>query len=139
VRIRESKTEAGRRTVALPPFAAAALEHHHARQRAERKAADYWDDPRLVFTSSIGSKLDRRNVLRWWHNLTVRAGVGRRRFHGRHTAATIMLNNGVPLEVVSSTLGHSGLAITADVYAKVGAKLQREAAEAMEGVLGAKA
>jgi integrase len=140
VRIRESKTEAGRRTVALPPFAAAALEDHHARQRVEREVADYWDDPRLVFTSSIGTKLDRRNVLRWWHDLTVRAGVGRRRFHAsRHTAATIMLNNGVPLEVVSSTLGHSGLAITADVYAKVGAKLQREAAAAMEGVLGVKA
>jgi integrase len=136
VRIRESKTEAGRRTVALPPFAAAALEDHHARQRAEREAADYWDDPKLVFTSSIGTKLDRRNVLRWWHELTVRAGVGRRRFHAsRHTAATLMLNNGVSLEVVSATLGHSGLAITADVYARVGAKLQRQAADAMEGVL----
>jgi hypothetical protein len=36
---------------------------------------------------------------------------------------------------VSATLGHSGLAITADVYARVGAKLQRQAADAMEGVL----
>ena len=136
VRITESKTEAGRRNVALPPFATAALKAHRGRQREERMAADYWDDPGLVFTTSIGTKLDRRNVLRWWHDLTVRAGVGRRRFHAsRHTAATLMLNNGVPLEVVSATLGHSGLAITADVYAKVGAKLQREAADAIEGVL----
>ena len=51
-------------------------------------------------------------------------------------AATLMLNNGVPLEVVSTTLGHAGLAITADVYAKVGAKLQRTAADTMQEVLG---
>ena len=44
-------------------------------------------------------------------------------------------HSGVSLEVVSATLGHSGLAITADVYARVGAKLQRQAADAMEGVL----
>jgi hypothetical protein len=42
----------------------------------------------------------------------------------------------VPLEVVSATLGHSGLSITADAYAKVGAKLQGQPADAIEGVLG---
>jgi hypothetical protein len=59
----------------------------------------------LVFASSIRTRLDRRNVLRWWHDLTVRADGGGRRFHAsRHTAATPMLNKGVPLEV-SATLG----------------------------------
>ena len=48
-----------------------------------------------------------------------------------------MLNAGVPLEVVSATLGHASLAITSDVYAKVGPELQRTAAEAIEGVLWA--
>jgi hypothetical protein len=49
-----------------------------------------------------------------------------------------MLNNGVPLEVVSATLGHAGLAITADVYAKVRPALQPQAAETMDDVLGPK-
>jgi hypothetical protein len=47
-----------------------------------------------------------------------------------------MLNSGVPLEVVSKTLGHAGLAITADVYATVEPELQRTAADAMQAVLG---
>jgi site-specific recombinase XerD len=47
-----------------------------------------------------------------------------------------MLNNDVPLEVVSSTLGHAGLAITADVYAQVQMRLLRKAADTMETVLG---
>ena len=35
----------------------------------------------------------------------------------RHTAATLLLEQGVPLQVVSAVLGHAGLAIVADVYA----------------------
>jgi len=33
----------------------------------------------------------------------------------RHSVASVMLNHGVPLEVVSATLGHSSIAITGDV------------------------
>jgi integrase len=137
ITVHGTKTKASQRRVALPPFVAAALRRHHLAQLEERLAAPVWVDDGLVFTTTIGTRIHRRNVLRWWHRLTVRAGVGRRRFHAsRHTAATLMLNNGVPLEVVSTTLGHAGLSITADVYAKVRPELQRRAADAMEQVLG---
>jgi integrase len=137
IKVSDSKTEAGVRTVALPAFAVDALRQHRVRQLEEREQAEWWGDPGLVFASTAGTNLDRRNTLRWWHDLTERAGVGRRRFHAsRHTAATLMLNGGVPLEVVSATLGHAGLAITADVYAKVRAPLQRTAADTMDALLG---
>ena len=137
VTVTKAKTDAGERTVALPTFVVTALRSHRARQLAERLKAVYWDDPGLVFASSAGTRLDKRNVLRWWHGLTIRAGVGRHRFHSsRHTAATLMLNAGVPLEVVSATLGHAGYAITADVYAKVRPQLQRQAADTMQNLLG---
>jgi integrase len=137
VRRSTTKTEAGERTIALPPMAVAALRRHRARQAEERLAAPVWDDPEIVFTDEIGRRLNRTAVLRWWHRLTINAGVGRRRFHAsRHTAATLMLNSGVRLEVVSKTLGHAGLAITADVYAKVRPELQRTAADAMQNLLG---
>jgi integrase len=138
VRVVKAKTAAGIRTISLPGFVIASLRDHRARQRTERMAAPTWADPGLVFASTSGTKLNRSNVLHWWWDLTTRAGVGRRRFHAsRHTAATLMLNNGVPLEVVSATLGHAGLAITADVYAKVRPELQRTAATAMENLFGA--
>jgi hypothetical protein len=38
----------------------------------------------------------------------------------------------VPLEVISKTLGHAGYAITADIYAHVGEKIERHAADAMD-------
>jgi integrase len=134
--IPDAKTAAGVRPVALPPMVVDALRAHRKRQAAERLAAPVWSDPGLVFATPLGTPLPGRDVLAWWHRLTVAAGVGRRRFHAtRHTAATLMLNNGVPLEVVSKNHGHASLAITADVYAEVLPQLQRKAADAMQNVL----
>jgi integrase len=47
-----------------------------------------------------------------------------------------MLEQGVPLEVVSAILGHAGLAITADVYARVTADSKRRALLRLEDVMG---
>jgi integrase len=136
LRVTTAKTAAGLRPVPLPEPVVVALVAHRKAQAAEELATTSWADGDLVFTTRTGTAIDGRNCLRWWHGLTERAGVGRRRFHAsRHTAATLMLANGTSLEVVSRTLGHSSLAITADVYAKVLPPAQREAADAMAEVL----
>jgi integrase len=135
--VTKSKTKAGQRTISLPPFVTASLKAHRASQAKEKMASRVWADPGLVFTTTIGTPIPPNNASSWWHALTERAGIGRRRFYcTRHTAATLMLNNGVPLEVVSATLGHASLAVTADIYAKVRPDLQRTAAEVMDRVLG---
>ncbi len=132
------KTTAGTRTVPLPGRVAAALREHRRQQVSERLAAGPdWQDHGFVFTTSIGTPLEPRNMTRWWHGLCEHAGVPRRRFHAsRHTAATLMLAEGVPLEVISKTLGHASMALTADVYAKVGHVAQRQAADAMDALYG---
>ena len=129
------KTERAHRTIPLPTVCVYALRAHRRRQTAERLAAGTsWQDSGHVFTTPIGSPIDPRNLTRHYHELTERAGLGHGRFHAlRHSAATIMLSLGVPLEVISKTLGHAGYAITADIYAHVGEKLQRQAADAMDG------
>ena len=133
----ESKTDAGRRELPLPPKVAAALRSHKARQSAERLAAPYWHDPGVVFASDIGAEIPYRRLGDWWAPLVCAAGLEHRRLYStRHTAATLMLENGVPLEVVSKILGHAGLAVTADVYANVGAQLMRGAVDVMDSVLG---
>jgi integrase len=127
------KSEAGNRFLPLPEFVVKALQAHQAAQKREKL---YRSDG-FVFIDLTGEPLKGRDVLTWWHKATVAAGVGRRRFYcSRHTAATLMLNNGVPLEVVSKILGHAGYAITADVYAEVQEDLTRGAADIMDGVLG---
>lgn len=137
LRVRKAKTKAGTgRIIGLPEDVVASLRAHRSRQLTERAAALIWEDAGLIFATSIGTEIDGRNALRWWHRHTKAAGIGRRRFHAmRHTAATLMLNHDVRLEVVSQTLGHAAYAITADFYAKVKPDLQRSAADAMQSVL----
>jgi integrase len=49
----------------------------------------------------------------------------------RHGAASIMLTAGVPMKVVSGTLGHSMISITADTYSSVYSEVAAEAAAAL--------
>jgi integrase len=61
----------------------------------------------------------------------------RRKFHGaRHTAASLLIADGVPLLVVIELLGHSQISTTANIYGHVFAEALREAADAMDRALG---
>ena len=51
------------------------------------------------------------------------------------TAASLALQAGVPLKVVSEQLGHSSLAITADTYTSVLPAVAHAAADAVAGII----
>jgi len=52
-----------------------------------------------------------------------------------HSYATIMLEDGVPLHVVSTQLGHSNTTTTTNIYAHVSPAAATEAAERMANIL----
>ena len=61
----------------------------------------------------------------------------RRSFHTcRHTAASLLLAEAVPVKVVQEVLGHSLLSTTADIYGHLFPSAFQEAADAMERALG---
>jgi integrase len=67
-----------------------------------------------------------------------KAGLPDIRWHDlRHSAATLLLTQGVHPKVVQEMLGHSSVMLTLDVYSHVLPDLQDEAAASMERVLGA--
>ena len=115
----EPKTERSRRTLRIPGAVLDALREHRRQQLEERIAAGpRWVDEGYVFATHQGRSLMARNVLRDLHARLAGAGLPRQRFHDlRHCYATLMLEDGEDLAVVSRTLGHSQLATTADVYA----------------------
>jgi hypothetical protein len=62
-------------------------------------------------------------------------GLPHKRFHDlRHTAATLLLEQGVPIKMVSAMLGHTSIAIAADIYSHVTPALERAAASTMDGI-----
>jgi integrase len=55
------------------------------------------------------------------------------RFHDlRHSAATLLLAQGVHPRVVQVRLGHSTISVTMDVYSHLMPSLQREAADSLD-------
>jgi integrase len=117
----------------------AALKHHRASQLEWiMRHRDIWADNDLVFPWLDGTP---------WHPKRFSAAFFRRMkqlgvnvsFHGlRHSYASILLRAGTPLKVASEALGHSSVAITADLYTHVLGELQREAADRLGQCLTAR-
>jgi integrase len=64
------------------------------------------------------------------------SGLPKIRFHDlRHTAASLMLNHGIPVLIVSKRLGHSKPSITIDVYGHLIPSQQEEAARLMDSLM----
>lgn len=134
----QPKTSKSRRTIPLPSIARAALQRRKALQEADRKAVGkVWQDrDDLVFTDGLGRHVEPGSVSHGFQDAREAAGLPAVRFHDlRHSAATLMLAEGVPLAVISEWLGHSGISITASHYAAVVPELRREAADAMDRAL----
>lgn len=126
----EPKTDASRRVVALDPATVGALRGHRRRQLEERLALGKgYRDGDLVFAQVTGETLHPDYVSKTFDRLVKAAGVPRIRLHDlRHTAATTMLEQGIPLKVVTERLGHSSTRITADLYQHASETMQDDAA-----------
>jgi integrase len=136
----EVKTDAGRRQIHLSAHATEVLRQHRERQLVERaKMGVLWQDHDLVFCNTAGGGLRRSNFRRQCFKLLVKAaGVPYiRPYDMRHTAATLLLLAGVHPKVVSEMLGHTSVTITLTVYSHVLPMIQRDAAIAMDRLLGA--
>ncbi len=133
----DTKTLKSRRAVNLPKPVVELLVRHHDEQENER--ADLgaaWVETGFVFTSSIGTPIDPRNLYRDFQKVCENAGLSHWHPHElRHSAASLMLANGVKLQVVSQVLGHSSIRMTADVYGHILDPDREQAARAMTAVL----
>lgn len=131
------KTKRGTRVVPIDERTSGLLRQQRGAQRLERAAGgEVWEDTGLVFTRPDGRALRPEYVTRHFQSLAARAGLPTIRLHDlRHTNASLSLTAGVDLKVVSERLGHSQLAITADLYTHVSRGLGRSAANQIASVL----
>lgn len=134
LKMQKPKTKSSERSVKLGKESIAVLEEQKGRLKLEKaKSNGYWQETGHVFTSSVGTPIDPTNLTRQFNHLLKEAGLNRVRFHDlRHTAASLMLNNGVDVLVASRRLGHAKPSITLDVYGHLIPSIQAEAADVMD-------
>ena len=100
------------------------------------KAGKLWKEQKFVFPSTVGTPMDPTNLIKAFRKLLRKADLPRIRFHDlRHTAASLMLNNGVDVLVASHRLGHARPSITLDVYGHLIPSMQVHVAEVLEALL----
>jgi integrase len=135
----QPKTNKSRRQILLTEQGKFTLRRHRVDQAARRLLIGAaWKDMNLVFTNEVGGPVEASHLLRHcFYPLLLRASLPKIRFHDlRHTAATLLLGQGIHPKIVSEMLGHSNIYITLDLYSHVTPTMQREAATAMEAILG---
>ncbi len=129
------KTESSIRSVKLGEDTITVLKEHK-RYLEQEAINDYWHDEGFIFPSSVGTALDPSNLLKQFRELLEIAELPRIRFHDlRHTAASLMLNNGVDVLVASQRLGHAHPSITLDVYGHLMPSMQNKAASIIDALL----
>jgi integrase len=132
------------RAIPVPEKLQAELKAWRKAQRAEQLASWWWDTEHdWILSTEIGTAWDAHNARTRFRSLVngnPDAGVagicpGATPHSMRHATATILLEEGVPMRVVSELLGHSSTRITEDVYSHVTARLAEESARALDRAL----
>jgi integrase len=85
---------------------------------------------------AVGAGLHPRNVTRVLAAILAAAKLPHVRFHDlRHSAASLLIAEGVELVEVSKLLGHSELRVTADLYTHLVKQTAAKVARLMDGIL----
>lgn len=130
----QPKTEKSARTLALSASTIAALTVQRDRQTFWRRdAKDRWNDLDLVFSSTTGTPLDHSNLTRRLHKLLRAADLPQMGWHGlRHSAASLLAAQRVPMRLIMEQLGHSQMSLTSDLYAHIAPSMLEGNADALE-------
>lgn len=90
----------------------------------------------LIFTSRTGDFMPKRTLQDWFKRFIARHKLKPITFHGlRHTSATLLLANGIPLKNVAERLGHSRASTTANIYAHAIPRIDKEASNVFSDIL----
>jgi integrase len=126
----ELKSDKSVRAIALSPQLVTDLRAHRAAQLEERMiAGPAWHDGDFVWCQPNGRPIGAHADWDEWKALLKAAGIRDARVHdARHTAATLLLAQGVDQRVVMEILGHSQISMTAK-YAHVLPEVMTNAAD----------
>lgn len=131
------KTETSTRSISISDSIIALLTQHRIWQTKKRlEVGDQWNDTEYLFTSYNGLPLHPDTISSWFRKLIEKYNLPDVSIHSlRHTNATLLLMNGLPVKTVSSRLGHSNAVTTSNIYSHALKSKEEKASEIMDDII----
>lgn len=129
--LQEPKTKSSVRFIGTSETLEEILKEHYSQQlKIKESIGKGYLYPDMVFASCTGNFLDRSQSLQQFKRLIKNTDYSFASFHTlRHCNATLLINNGIDIKIVSEHLGHSSVAVTGDIYADVLADSRKKVAD----------
>ncbi|MBR3105633.1 MAG: site-specific integrase [Clostridia bacterium] len=119
IRTDRPKTQKSIRMIDLPPTIMTILQQHRKEQAEYRLGfGGNWPEPDAVFTGALGYRLNISSPTQKFQKIVKEYGLRPITLYGlRHTAATIMIAQGLNARDVAARLGHAQTSTTLNIYA----------------------
>lgn len=134
-----AKTKSSMRTLPLVGSFKESFEEAKKAQEFNKKVCGdsyNYDYDGYVFVNEIGERMKPDYLTTSFPEYLKRHGMKKIRFHDlRHSCASLLLANGVPLKQIQEWLGHSDFSTTANIYAHLDYASKISSAQAMENGL----
>jgi integrase len=132
----DPKSAMSRRTLPLPDRLVSVLKAARAGQAAERLALGGAGSWTYVVSNEAGEPYSPAVLSRYWRDTVKAAGVRHIKLHAaRHTCATLMHLQGVPLAVIAAWIGHKDASLTMRLYAHSQADALKAAGATLDRVV----
>ena len=134
-----TKTKSSYRTLPLIPVIRTKLLEVKAEQKRFSKIcgkAYNKKESRYKYTDALGNRINPNYLTGAFPSFLARNGFRRIRFHDflRHSCASLLLANKVPLKTIQGWLGHSEFSITVNIYAHLDFTAKLESVNAMKWI-----
>lgn len=125
------------RDIPVPVALVELLKAEKAKQEsAQSFLGDAYHDHNLVCCKPTGEPYAPNYITKRFNDVIKSLPIAKIRYHDlRHTYATLALEQGVPLKIVSTFLGHSTIAVTANIYSHVTEPVARKHSEAVASLI----
>ena len=113
-----TKTKSSNRIISIPFDMVKLLKFYQTEQTKRRLLmGDMWINSGKVFTSENGNIINPEIFSTWFKKFIQRHNLPDIHFHNlRHTAATLLIAEGVDIATVSKRLGHADRTTTLNIY-----------------------
>ncbi|TBL68192.1 tyrosine-type recombinase/integrase [Paenibacillus thalictri] len=136
--VKVPKTKNSKRKIALPFSVLGELRDYYAYRVKERnKIGDAWQGGEyfFVFAHEDGRAFHHERPYLWFRHFVKKNGFRYNNFHSlRHASATLLINQGVHVKVISERLGHGSITTSMNIYGHALRSADQAAADKFENL-----